>query len=863
LVLEGVCVVSQRADFSRGFLFGLVALERGLIDQAQLLAAFDAWKAASDRSLVEILVAQGALNAAGRALVEGLAASQLESARGHTQGTSHDPDRTVDHVSSSGAAVNIGGSYRVLRPHARGGLGEVFLALDPQLDRQVALKELRAHLAYDPHSQSRFLLEARLTGGLQHPGIVPVYGLGRYADGRPYYAMRFIEGETLKQAIDRFHAPESAPRETREREISFRRLLRSLIDACNAVAYAHSRGVVHRDLKPENIMLGRFGETLVVDWGIAKSQAEGDTGAGQAGSMAEPDDLPFLTRPGSAIGTPQYMSPEQASGDLERIGPASDVYGLGATLYCLLVGHGPFAGGELADVLTRVRRGIFPAPRRLRRSIDPALEAICLKAMALEPAERHASPLALAEEIEAFLVDVRYRGEQQQALGDARRALARLSVERAGHFFDRSLSREGMLWLLRALENVPAESADIARALRISLAGWHAGPKRLERTLAHGGAIHAVAFSPDGRVLATASADQTARLWDLAKGGPLTAPIRHEEKVRAIAFNLNGSVLATATEDGLVHRWDAPSGERIGNPIPLGSPPSAMIFSPDGSKIAVASRSDGPCLIEVASGRVVVAADTERPGCLVLAIAFNPDGSQLAIASADGQVRLRDTATGSLQGQPLAHESAVPALQFSPDGRHLLTGSLDGRARVWDAGHGSVVAELPHRDAVSCGAWSPSGRALATGSRAGTARLWDAGSLRPMGEPLQHAGPVDCLAFSPDGTILATGSSDATVRLWDASTGLPLGPPLAHKGAVSALAFSPDGQRLATACADGKARCWRIPPPVAGEIERIACWIRVDTELDFDEGDAIRPLDQLVLWELRRRLQELGGAPMK
>ena len=173
------------------------------------------------------------------------------------------------------APEDIGERYRVIRPHARGGLGEVFLALDPELDRQVALKELQSFHADDPVSQSRFLREARVTGRLEHPGIVPVYGLGRHADGRPYYAMRLIEGETLKQAIERFHGKQGrAARNPASETWLSAGCLRRFIDACNAVAYAHSRGVVHRDMKPENIMLGRFGETLVVDWGVAKLVAE-------------------------------------------------------------------------------------------------------------------------------------------------------------------------------------------------------------------------------------------------------------------------------------------------------------------------------------------------------------------------------------------------------------------------------------------------------------------------------------------------------------------------------------------------------------------------------------------------------------
>ena len=282
--------------------------------------------------------------------------------------------------------------------------------------------------------------------------------------------------------------------------------MRSLIDACNAVAYAHSRGVVHRDLKPDNIMLGRFGETLVVDWGLAKAVAatEPQGTIGPDPAWQSPDDSPSLTRPGSALGTPQYMSPEQALGDLDRVGPASDVYSLGATLYCLLVGHGPFSTGGVADVIQRVRRGIFPAPRRLRRSIDPALEAACLKAMSVNPADRHATPTALAEEIEAWLADVRYRAEHDRALGDVKRSLARLAIEPPAACFERGMTAEGMLWLARALENVPPDSPELDRAVRAGLGGWHAGGKPLERTLTHRDAVIAVAFSPDGRRLATA-----------------------------------------------------------------------------------------------------------------------------------------------------------------------------------------------------------------------------------------------------------------------------------------------------------------------------------------------------------------------
>ena len=169
--------------------------------------------------------------------------------------------------------------YRALRPLGRGGLGEVFVALDEELNREVALKEVQARHCGRGENLVRFLLEAEVTGRLEHPGVVPVYGLGRYADGRPYYAMRLIKGETLKDAIDRFHDADRLGRDLGERSLAFRALLRRFIDVCNAVAYAHSNGVLHRDLKPANIMLGPFGETLVIDWGLAKvlGRATADT----------------------------------------------------------------------------------------------------------------------------------------------------------------------------------------------------------------------------------------------------------------------------------------------------------------------------------------------------------------------------------------------------------------------------------------------------------------------------------------------------------------------------------------------------------------------------------------------------------
>src|SRR5207249_163049 len=220
--------------------------------------------------------------------------------------------------------------FRILRPHARGGLGQVSVAHDEELHREVALKEIQERHADHPESRSRFLLEAEITGGLEHPGIVPVYGLGTYGDGRPFYAMRFIRGDSLQDAIKHFHEAEEPGRDPGQRALELRQLLGRFVAVCNTIGYAHSRGVLHRDLKPGNIMLGQYGETLVVDWGLAKPmnrrELDVDSSQGPLRPAAGSGSAPTLM--GSAIGTPRYMSPEQASGRLDLLGPASDASSL-------------------------------------------------------------------------------------------------------------------------------------------------------------------------------------------------------------------------------------------------------------------------------------------------------------------------------------------------------------------------------------------------------------------------------------------------------------------------------------------------------------------------------------------------------
>ncbi len=444
----------------RNLLFGILALQMDFISRDQLVAALGSWVLAKQKPLAQVLEEQGVLSKSRRLLLEPLVNEHIAQhdndpakslmAIGSASTLQHDLKQLADpEVQASLAPLgecvgtlsaplppSAGSRFRILRLHARGGLGEVFVANDEELNREVALKEIQPQHAFRLEFRSRFLMEAEITGGLEHPGIVPVYGLGSYSDGRPFYAMRFIRGNSLEDGIRRFHEKDKTKREPQERSLALRELLGRFVDVCQAVAYAHSRGVLHRDLKPGNVMLGKYGETLVVDWGLAKATGQrGEAartpelpGSSPGVSTASPDTLFAAARPpsdlfaeqpitprsetgesatqmGEAVGTPAYMSPEQAAGRLDRLGPASDVYSLGATLYHLLAGRPPFEQRDLGALLEHVKLGEFPRPGKVDRQVPPALEAICLRAMALDPTERYTGAQGLAKEIERWLAD--------------------------------------------------------------------------------------------------------------------------------------------------------------------------------------------------------------------------------------------------------------------------------------------------------------------------------------------------------------------------------------------------------------------------------------------------------------------------
>jgi len=435
------------AAADRNLLLGIIALQMDFISRDALIAAMNAWVLDKATALSQILQGQGALTESRRSLLDALVEEhlklhehdiqkslgalraigsvrddlariadpdlhaslpQVSAARGPEEADG-DPFRTQN--ASVGESTSPGLRFRILRPHARGGLGQVSVALDTELDRPVALKQIQDRYADDQHSRARFVAEAEITGKLEHPGIIPVYGLGHYADGRPFYAMRFVKGDSLMEAIAGFHGDLALKRDPGRRTLRLRELLRRFQDVCDAIAYAHSRGVLHRDLKPGNIMLGPYGETLVVDWGLAKPMGQEEMRvepatitegpirlSGQSGSRAE-------TVPGSLVGTPAYASPEQVTGRWDLLKPASDVYSLGATLYTLLTGLAPIQGNDLEEVLRRVKKGEIPAPRSIDPTIPQPLEAICLKALALEAEQRYETAEGLKADLERWLAD--------------------------------------------------------------------------------------------------------------------------------------------------------------------------------------------------------------------------------------------------------------------------------------------------------------------------------------------------------------------------------------------------------------------------------------------------------------------------
>ncbi len=379
-----------------------------MTDDVRLAELLDRWEEAQEQgeslSAEELCAECPELVDAVRQQVEALREIDARLQTHVTDGEETPGGEPADAADPASEPLVIHPEFAELKFHAKGGLGAIYLATDTQLHRPVVLKFIHRRLAGDEESRKRFMLEAEVTGRLEHPGVVPVYGLGQTAAGRAFYAMQYIKGETLEAAIGWLHGGGGPPGSGGERTLEFRNLLGRFVALCKTIAYAHNRGIIHQDVKPENVMLGRYGETLLVDWGLAVPVVR-DERFKQSGekTLLPSSGSQSGSSSGGGAGTPPYMSPERTSG-LEPT-PAGDVYSLGVTLYKILTGRTPFEDLLPHQVKQNVIDGRFSRPTKLKPEAPRPLEAVCLKAMALHPRDRYATAEEIAQDVESYLGD--------------------------------------------------------------------------------------------------------------------------------------------------------------------------------------------------------------------------------------------------------------------------------------------------------------------------------------------------------------------------------------------------------------------------------------------------------------------------
>ncbi|MEZ4269726.1 MAG: serine/threonine-protein kinase, partial [Myxococcota bacterium] len=588
----------------------------------------------------------------------------------------------------------------------RGGIGRVLATYDDHVGRNVAVKELlletdvgstdaRALSREHTSAAARFLREARVTGQLEHPNIVPVYEVGRRTDGTLYYTMRLVRGRTLEEAL--------ADATTLEARLG---LLHHFIDLCQAVAYAHSRGVIHRDLKPSNVMVGEFGETMLLDWGLAKVAGQKDLRGGdlQRGIQLLQDAPAGATIDGSALGTPAYMSPEAAIGEIDHVDERSDVWGLGAILYEILTGRPPFGGATPFEIIGQVIKDPIQPVRERTADAPAELAAVCEKALSRAKKKRYASARDLAAEVSAFMAG--------QRVG----AYTYTSVD----LLKRFAARNKLVLGVAAVATVALAAVGVASYLGVL----------------------------DERDVANAEREKASLARDASDVASLRAATQRDEARRRLA-----EVLAEKA------RINADESHTVLAEIHAAASLLAEERSDARGVLAATWGVERPRLTWQRSRGV---------RCAAIAQAGSGDTAFLACAEANGLGLVTwDLASGAERLRLEGHDGGLTALALGPDGR-ALTGGSDGTARVWDLGPGRELARLEgHGGPVTAVGWI-SGGLVVTGGEDGRLRRFDSGAGALTEQVVAHDGAVAGLAVVPGGADVLSAGADGRLRRWAA-----------------------------------------------------------------------------------------------
>jgi WD40 repeat protein len=736
------------------------------------------------------------------------------------------------------------GRFEVRRELGRGGGGIVFLAFDPLLRREVAVKVPRPEAILTPELRQRFLREARAAAGLEHPNLVTVHEVGE--DGPLCYLVSiYCRGPSLSAWLKQ-QREAVPPRDAAA-------LVATLADA---VHFMHGRGIIHRDIKPGNILLvsgdGQRQQATQTTYHSPLTTYQPKLTDFGLARPAERDDV--HTRTGSILGTPAYMAPEQAAGG-ENVGPAADVYALGVLLYELLTGQPPFKAGATIEVLRQVMHEEPVPPRWLRAGLSRDLETVCLKCLEKEPKKRYDSARALAEELQRFqegrpvlarpvsqlqrlgrwccrnptlawsggltaalLVITafvstawavhadRLAGALQQALTETEQEQLKTQEQMGERLFEHALVQcergdvgIGMLWMARSLETIPERAEVLGAALRASLASWRSEIHTL--TDCRSGTGEVLAFGPDGKTAWTADADGSVCQRKLTTGKQVGPPLLHKGKVAQATACRDRSILLTATVRAAC-LWDTTTGKPRRTFRPQGQL-EAVALSPDGRAVFTAESS----LVEnefrttirrweTGTGQQLAAYHVGKG--IISALAISPDGRSLVGQDSDGTLKSWETGYGKFLGQLCVPRGGYRTIAYSPDGRYLLTGGGDQSARLWEVSTGRLSGPpLYHRAVIQAVGFSPDGKIILTGDAQKTIRTWAVAQGPALDNEFPHNMPVRSVAFSPDGQTVATGSFDRKARLWDIRQGRRW--ELPHGTLIDPVLFSPDGRLLLTA----------------------------------------------------------------